>query len=77
MNYAPHFCLLQVGPEGFNKPFGKWLDSTNYRDMIATGKGKLEWERKIPEEHINDLKVMLDKEDFNEQMPAVRKVMIA
>jgi len=61
----------QVGPEGFNKPFGKWLDSTNYRDMIATGKGKLEWERKIPEEHINDLKVMLDKEDFNEQMPAV------
>ena len=45
--------------------------------MIATGKGKLEWERKIPEEHITDLKVMLDKEDFNEQMPAVRKVMIA
>ena len=39
--------------------------------MIAAGKGKLEWERKIPEEHINDLKVMLEKDNFNDELPAV------
>ena len=40
--------------------------------MIATGKGKLEWERKIPEEQINDLKVMLEADNFNDNLPAVR-----
>ena len=47
------------------------MDSTNYRDMIAAGKGKLEWERKIPEEKINDLKEMLNVDDFNDNLPAV------
>jgi len=61
----------QTGPDGFSKPFGKWLDSTNYRDMIKTGKGKLEWERKIPEDQINDLKVMLEADNFNDNLPAV------
>merc|ERR1712113_912629 len=28
----------QAGPSGFSMAFGKWLDSTNYRDTIATGK---------------------------------------
>ena len=51
--------------------FGKWLDSTNYRDTIATGKGNLEWERKIPEEQINDLKVMLEADKFDDNLPAV------
>ena len=41
--------------------------------MIAAGKGKLEWERKIPEEQINDLKVMLEKDNFNDELPAVKK----
>jgi len=61
----------EVGAAGFNKSFGKWLDSTNYRAMIAEGKGKLEWERKIPEEKINDLKEMLNADNFNENLPAV------
>ena len=51
--------------------FGKWLDSTNYRDLIAEGKGKLEWERKIPEEKISDLKEMLTADNFNDNLPAV------
>merc|ERR1719251_592759 len=61
----------QEGPGGFSKTFGKWLDSTSYRDTIAAGKGNLEWERKIPEEQINDLKVMLDADNFDENLPAV------
>ena len=60
-----------MGGAGFNQPFGKWLDSTNYRDLIAEGKGKLEWERKIPEEKINDLKEMLKADNFNDNLPAV------
>ena len=39
--------------------------------MIRSGKGKLEWERKIPEEHINDLKVLLEADNFDENLPAV------
>ena len=61
----------QAGPSGFSMAFGKWLDSTNYRDTIATGKGNLEWERKIPEEQINDLKVMLEADKFDDNLPAV------
>ena len=61
-----------MGAAGFNQSFGKWLDSTNYRDLIAAGKGRLEWERKIPEEKINDLKEMLQADNFNENLPAVR-----
>merc|ERR1711874_938480 len=59
------------GAAGFNQTFGKWLDSTNYRDLIAAGKGRLEWERKIPEEKINDLKEMLKADNFNEHLPEV------
>lgn len=61
----------QAGAAGFNQTFGKWLDSTDYRKMIADGKGKLEWERKIPEEKINDLKVLLDADNFDENLPTV------
>ena len=60
-----------MGVSGFNQSFGKWLDSTNYRETIAAGKGRLEWERKIPEEKINDLKEMLNADNFNENLPAV------
>ena len=63
--------LFKAGPAGFNQSFGKWLDSTDYRKMIAEGKGKLEWERKIPEEKINDLKVLLDVDNFDDNLPTV------
>ena len=66
-----YLLFSKAGPAGFNQTFGKWLDSTDYRNMIATGKGKLEWERKIPEEQINDLKVLLEADNFDENLPAV------
>jgi len=61
----------QVGTSGFNKTFSKRLDTRDFRDRIATGKGRLEWERKIPDEHINDLKDLLNKDEFDENLPAV------
>jgi len=61
----------EVGPAGFNKTFKAWLNSTKYREMIAEGKGKLEWERKVPEEKIKDLKELLNCDAFNDNLPAV------
>ena len=39
--------------------------------MIAEGRSKLEWERKIPDEKLVDLKDMLDSKDFKENLPKV------
>jgi len=61
----------EVGPNGFNQTFKNWLDSKDYRDMIAEGKSRLEWERKIPEEKIQDLKDLLSQDNFDANMPTV------
>jgi len=61
----------EVGPDGFNKTFKSWLDNTNYREMIDDGKSRLEWERKIPEEKIQDLKDLLNQENFDANLPTV------
>merc|ERR1712200_329442 len=58
----------EVGPKGFNQTFKKWLDSTNYREMIEEGKQKLERERKVPEEKIQDLKDLLLADNFDANM---------
>ena len=50
------------------------MDTRDFRDRIATGKGRLEWERKIPDEQINDLKDLLNKDEFDENLPAVRRL---
>merc|ERR1719320_1697710 len=61
----------EAGPDGFNQTFSSWLDNKNYRDMIAEGKGKLEWDRKVPDEKITNLKELLNCETFNENLPDV------
>jgi len=61
----------QVGSQGFNQTFKKWLDGQHYREMIAEGKSTLEWERKIPVEKIEDLKELLKQDNFDEIMPQV------
>jgi len=61
----------ETGPEGFSQTFTAWLDSTNYRDQIAAGKSNIEWERKIPEEQIKDLKELMKVPNFDENLPAV------
>ena len=39
--------------------------------MIAAGKGKLEWDRKVPDEKIANLKDLMDCDKFNENLPDV------
>merc|ERR1712156_207535 len=41
------------------------------QDQIATGKGKLEWERKIPDDKISALKDLMNVEKFDENLPEV------
>ena len=65
-----------MGPSGFNKTFSKWLDNKTYRDMIADGKGKLEWDRKVPDEKIANLKELLNCEAFNENLPDVSTILL-
>merc|ERR1711970_712288 len=44
-----------------------------YLIMIAEGRGKLEWERKIPDEKLVDLKDLLNTPDFKNNLPKVIK----
>ena len=69
------FFISKVGQAGFNKTFKAWLDTQTFREMIAEGKGKLEWERKVPDEKIKDLKELLNCDAFNDNLPAVSKQM--
>ena len=47
--------------------------SEGLRTMIEEGRGKLEWERKIPDEKLAELKDMLSSADFKANMPKVIK----
>jgi len=66
--------IREVGPKDYNQTFKQWMDEhANLRDMIAEGRSKLEWERKIPDEKLADLKVMLDSAEFKTNLPKVIK----
>ena len=66
--------VREVGPAGFPKTFKEWMDDhAALREMIAEGRGKLEWERKIPDEKLAELKDMLSSADFKANMPKVIK----
>merc|ERR1711879_252735 len=49
--------VREVGPKDYNQTFKQWMDDHNdLRVMIAEGRSKLEWERKIPDDKLVDLK---------------------
>merc|ERR1719481_882450 len=54
--------VREVGPKGFPQTFRQFMDANaQLRTMIEEGRGKLEWERKIPDEKLDELKQMLPK----------------
>merc|ERR1711950_134542 len=66
--------IREVGPKEFNQTFKQWMDDhAQLREMIAEGRSKLEWERKIPDDKLVDLKDMLDSKDFKTNLPKVIK----
>jgi len=64
------------GPKGFPITFRQFMDeNADLRPMIAEGKSKLEWERKIPEEKMEELRAMLAAEDFKKNIgPVIQKI---
>lgn len=57
--------VRDVGPKEFPQTFKQWMDEREHlRVMIEEGRGKLEWERKIPDEKLGELKDMLDNKNF-------------
>ena len=66
--------VREVGPKGFPQTFRQFMEANpNLRTMIAEGRGKLEWERKIPDEKLSELKDMLSCPEFKANMPKVIK----
>lgn len=66
--------IREVGPKDYNQTFLQWMDEHgDLREMIAEGRSKLEWERKIPDEKLIELKVALDTPDFKANLPKVIK----
>ena len=46
--------IREVGPKGFPQSFLQYMDAhPDLRTMIDEGRGKLEWERKIPDEKLD------------------------
>merc|ERR1712156_367539 len=66
--------IREVGPKDYNQTFKQWMDEhASLREMIAEGRSKLEWERKIPDEKLGDLKDMLNTAKFKTNLPKVIK----
>ena len=64
--------IREIGPKDYNQTFKAYMDDhAALRDMIAEGRSKLEWERKIPDEKLADLKTQLDCADFKTNLPKV------
>lgn len=61
----------EAGPSGFSTTFSSWLTASPYPDQIATGKSRLEWERKVPEDQISALKDLMNVDKFDDNLPAV------
>jgi len=66
--------VREVGPKGFPQTFQQFMEANAaLRDMIAEGRGKLEWERKIPDEKLEELKALLSADDFKANMAKIIK----
>merc|ERR1712045_706985 len=66
--------IREVGPKDYNQTFKAYMDDhATLRDMIAEGRSKLEWERKIPDDKLADLKVQLDCAEFKNNLGGVIK----
>merc|ERR1712193_309748 len=66
--------VREVGPKGFPQSCQQFMEANaNLRTMIAEGRGRLEWERKIPDEKLEELKTLLAAENFKDNMPKIIK----
>merc|ERR1712080_763740 len=66
--------VREVGPKQFPVSFKQFMETNaNLRTMIAEGRGKLEWERKVPDDKLHELKGLLSCPNFKDNIPQVIK----
>ena len=56
----------------FPKSFVAWMDEhKDLREMIANGKDKLEWSRKVDQNAVNQIQSLITASDFKEKLGEV------
>merc|ERR1712083_412925 len=66
--------VREIGPKGFPITFQQFMDEhDSLRKMIEEGRSKLEWERKVPDEKLHELKGLLSCPNFKDNIPQVIK----
>jgi hypothetical protein len=66
--------IREIGPKEFPQTFKQWMEAKgDLVNMIAEGRGKLEWERKIPDEKLVELKELLEAQDFKPNLSRVSR----
>ena len=62
----------KFGPDGFKKSFKDWMnENSSLRDMIANGKDKLEWSRKVDQGAVNEIQGLITGDNFKDKMGEV------
>ena len=62
----------QQGPDGFKKTFVEWVnENSGVRDMIANGKDKLEWSRKVDQNAVNEIQSLITGDNVKEKLGEV------
>ena len=62
----------QYGPEGFKKSFVEWInENSTVRDMIANGKDKLEWSRKVDQGAVDEIQALINGQNVKEKLGEV------
>jgi len=62
----------QYGPEGFKKTFVEWVnENSGVRDMIANGKDKLEWSRKVDQGAVDEVTALISGANVQEKLGEV------
>jgi len=62
----------QYGPDGFKKTFVEWVNENSMvRDMVANGKDKLEWSRKVDQNAVNEIQSLISGANVKEKLGEV------
>jgi len=62
----------QFGPDGFKKTFVEWLnEQSGLREMIANGKDKLEWSRKVDQTAVDEIHSLINGTNVQEKLGEV------
>jgi len=58
--------------QGFKKTFVEWInENSSVRDMIANGKDKLEWSRKVDQGAVDEIHALINGENVKEKLGEV------